>query len=987
MTQMRNCLSLANVILPIGIFILSSLIVCSKAISQDRCANSHLTYQEAPEQFENWLNKLNLQNAGRISNDVLTIPVVFHIIHQGEEIGQGQNLPFVRIEQQINTLNEDFRRTNADASATPETFLSVAADVQIEFVLARQDPNGLPTNGVTRTLGSQASYRFSEDALLKSEVYWPAEDYLNIYVSNLDSFLGWATFPFSNLAGIDEINNNRLTDGVALDFEYVGMNPDASEFESFGRTCTHEVGHFLGLKHTWGDGGCELDDFCNDTPLSSTSYQGECPASEVLSCSSSDMYSNFLNYTDDACMNLFTVCQRERMRTVLNNSIRRKSLLTSRALEAPQMISDDLGIRNIEELSDLFCDSEVNPVVQISNTGINAINQVQVLMLLNGVSIDTLTTTVSLPPGASNTLTFPSVLLEGSTNQRLGFQVFTVNGLEDTNTDNNFLETIIPPATLIALPYMEDFESVNTLITRTEISDNSLWQRRTAPFQTSTNVAGQLNFFDQDENLGEFHYLLLPNLDFSSVNSASLTFRYAYSGRAENDSKDGLILAASNDCGVTFDQVIFSSYGDNLVSVNRNISSSFIPTGPSDWQTVDLNITSLLNPQLRFAFIGQNGAQNNIYIDDIHIQETELQAYDLGIIEVTQLPVVTCSDFIAPRVTVENFGFETVNSYNLQFDLSGTSGQSDISTQLVSGGAETNSVPISGLDNGIYAVTLSANGPNQESDLNPSNDTYTRNLIINDVEETLPMRETFERLGNWVTVNPTGTSIWSSFGNGGGTVRAAAFETGDLGSQHWLVSPVLNTGNLTEGALQFRLAHAQNGNALDRLQVLLSVNCGQSYDQVIYDKSGSDLSTTLSNTEFIPASEVWRVETVDISEYMVWSEVRLAFVFTNGGGNHLYIDEVEIFPIAPEFLRDFNQSVTIYPNPAQDNFTLTVDLPQKEEVVVSLVDMSGKVIAQFLEPNGLNQTYQFQVSGLAGVYLVRIAGDNFETARRVIIRK
>lgn len=987
MTPMRNCLSRANVDLFIGIFFLCLLSFVQDVRGQDRCAVATPSYHEPAEQFENWLHKLQLESAGRVQNEVLTIPVVFHIIHRGEPIGEGRNLAFERIQEQMTTLNEDFRRTNLDASATPEAFLSVASDPQIEFVLAKQDPDGLPTNGVTRTLGGQDSYRFQEDATLKSEIYWPAEDYMNIYVSNLDGFLGWATFPFSNLAGIDEINDNRLTDGIAVDYEYVGNNPDAGEFESIGRTATHEVGHFLGLKHVWGDGGCDADDFCADTPLSSTSYQRECPVGEEISCGTSDMYSNFLNYTNDACMNLFTVCQRERMRAVLTNSIRRKSLLTSKALETPVMVADDLGITHLNNQSDVFCNTAFAPAIVIRNFGTNAINQLQIIRRLDGVTIDTLTASSALASGTTSTLVFPEMTVENVTNQQLSFLVLTVNGREDQNAENNFFEITLLPATRSPLPYTEDFESINTLITRTELGGTSLWQRQMAPFETATNVAGQLNFFNNEENLGAFHYFILPNLDFSSVNSASLSFRYAYSGIDGNESKDGLQLMASSDCGATFDRILFSSYGDDLITVDRSVSSSFTPTGPGDWREIEINITSIIDANLRLAFVGQNGAMNNIYLDDIRITETALQAFDLGITQVSQLPIVTCSNFISPRVTVENFGFETINDYELQFDVSGITGQSSISTDLVSGGVETHTVPINGLENGTYVLTLSAVSPNQETDQNTLNNSFTRNIIISNEETTLPYRETFDQPDQWVTVNPTGNSLWTTFDNEEGLVRASAFASSSLGSESWLVSPVLSTENLTEGTLRFRMAHAQNGGFRDRLQILLSVNCGQSYDQIIYDKSGDSLSTLNLSTEFVPGSDDWREEIIDLSEYMVWQDIRLAFVFTNGGGNHLYIDEAEIFPIRPEFLRTFEANMVVYPNPAENNFTVTVDLPRKEEVIVSLIDMSGRIIARFREPNGLNQTYQFEAPTLAGIYMVHVSGNNFETSERVIIRK
>lgn len=985
MTRMRNYLSRAKTNLLTGLFVLSFILPFHKSEGQNRCAVSHDSYHEAPEQFEHWLRELRkVENPHRAENTATVIPVVFHIIHQGEPVGQGSNLSLERIEQQMTTLNQDFRRLNPDTVATPEAFLPVAADTQIEFVLARQDPDGLPTNGVTRTRASRSTYRFEDDDILKSEAYWPAEDYLNIYVSNLEAFLGWATFPFSDVVGIDEINNNRLTDGVAVDFEYVGYNPDAREFESLGRTLTHEIGHFFGLKHVWGDGGCSEDDFVQDTPLSSNSYQGQCPTDEVESCSSVDMYSNFLNYTDDACMNLFTFDQRERMAIVLQNSIRRSSLRDSRALEAPAMQDNDLGIVSVQNQEDLFCDTAFSPQVDIRNFGTNALTNVQISMLVDGVIQHTLNQDLELNTGAATALTFPPVNFESSANQDLTFQVVSVNGVPDENTSNNLLEITIPPATRVSLPYVEDFESINTLITRTEISIFDHWERATAPYLTSTNVAGQLNFHGSQRRLGEFHHLILPNLDLTDVNSASLSFRYAYARLGLSDSKDGLLVMASRDCGITFDQVLFSSYGPDLITIDRTITNEFTPAGPDDWREIELNITSILDPNLRLAFVGQNGSNNNIYVDDIQIIETELQAYDIGISEVTRLPVVTCSNFISPRVTVENFGFETINSYNLQYDLTSTSGQSNVSTNLVSGATEANSIAISDLEDGTYSVTLSSNDPNQEADQEPANNSYTRNFIVSSESATLPIRETFDQPDQWVTVNPTGNSIWTQFNQ---SVQAAAFATGELGAAHWLVSPVLNTGSLTEGTFRFRMAHAQNGSANDRLQVLLSVNCGQSYDQVIFDKSGETLSTTNATTAFIPSEADWRIESIDISQYMVWEEIRLAFVFINGGGNHLYIDEAEIFPVRPSFIRSFERSIEVYPNPAQDNFTVTLDLSQKDDIVVSLVDLSGRVIAQFREPNGLNQTYQFQVAHLSGLYLLRVSGKNFENSRRVLIRK
>ena len=990
MIQMRSCLSLVKTHIRLGSILLAFLHFPLIGVGQLRCAVSTHSYHEDPEQFEQWLSKIRIQDLRRIQNEVLTIPVVFHIIHRGEPVGQGRNLSAERIEQQLATLNADFRRTNSDASETPAAFLPVASDTQIEFVLARRDPSGLPTSGITRTQGSQEIYRFSEDATLKSEIYWPAEDYMNVYVADLSGFLGWASFPFSNLAGIDEINDNRLTDGVALDYSYVGINPDASEFPSLGRTGTHEVGHFLGLKHVWGDGGCNADDFCTDTPTSSTSYQNQCPGSEVSSCGSSDMYSNFLNYTDDACMNLFTTCQRERMRTVLANSIRRKSLLTSPALQAPVMAEVDLGVQNIISPTTGLCTPTFTPMAEVRNDGTNLITEFQVQLWLDEMLVETQTSNQALNSGELLLVPFSNLSLSGDTIQSLEFRVLSVNGGQDDDASNDSLNVRVIPSLEEEIPFLESFESSPELITQTEVSSTSLWQIQTAPFRTSDNRAVQLQFYNNPDNIGEFHTLILPNLDFTGMNSADLSFSYAYSGIESIDSKDGLKLVASTDCGTTFDRTLFSLSGNNLITTSRSVSGAFVPSGPDEWRQITINITSLLDfPDLRFAFIGQNGAANHIYLDDIRVEPTELQAFDLGISGVEQLPVVTCMDFIAPRVDVTNFGFETITSYDLIYNLSNQAQSRNISASLVSGASETQAVAISALEEGSYTLTLRTDRPNGGSDGAPANDSFTRNFIIDESEATLPIRENFESTSPWVTVSPDGTNLWSAYTQEGNTsFQAAAFNTDELGTQHWLVSPVLNTGNLTEGTLQFDLAYARNGIATDRLQIILSVNCGQSYDQVLYDQSGDELNTTLQTGEFFPASGDWRRESIDLSDFVNFREIRLAFVFTNGGGNHLFIDNIETVPVSPDFVRQFSNPIVVYPQPVTDGqFTVSLNLTNKEEIIVSLVDLSGKVIGQFREPNGLNQTYQFEVPFLAGYYLLRVSGPGVDLSRPVLISR
>jgi hypothetical protein len=260
---------------------------------------------------------------GKNSSVVVTIPVHVIIVHPpGQSVGSGVNFSLVHVESQITVLNEDFRRTNADAGNTPNVF--PAADVEIEFCLASFDPNGNPTDGITRygTNDNLSSDEFS----IKSATGWDRNDYLNIWVgSNLGGILGWAYLPSTN-----NLPNATVDGVVTASTTFGGPGFGTNVPYNLGRTTTHEVGHYLGLRHVWGSGGCGNDDNIADTPIQSSSNFG-CPNHPSPSCSNGgDMFMNYMDYVNDNCMNAFTTGQGDRMHVILNNS--RSSLLGSAAI-------------------------------------------------------------------------------------------------------------------------------------------------------------------------------------------------------------------------------------------------------------------------------------------------------------------------------------------------------------------------------------------------------------------------------------------------------------------------------------------------------------------------------------------------------------------------------------------------------------------------------------------------------------------------------
>ncbi len=248
---------------------------------------------------------------------IITIPTVVHVLYNTN----AQNISDAQIESQMQVLNDDFRRLNADASSTPSAFVGVAADAEIEFCLASIDPDGNPTTGITRTYTSTSAFS-TNDAMKFSSTggidAWPTGDYLNVWVCNMSGgILGYAQFP----------GGNASTDGVVNLTTATGTTGNVSSPFDGGRTLTHEVGHWLNLRHIWGDGGCSVDDFVSDTPTSDNPNYG-CSTGHV-SCSSTDMVQNYMDYSNDACMNLFTEGQKSRMRALFDAGGWRASLLTS----------------------------------------------------------------------------------------------------------------------------------------------------------------------------------------------------------------------------------------------------------------------------------------------------------------------------------------------------------------------------------------------------------------------------------------------------------------------------------------------------------------------------------------------------------------------------------------------------------------------------------------------------------------------------------
>ncbi len=243
---------------------------------------------------------------------VVTIPVIVHVVYNTAQ----QNISDDQIYSQIDVLNADYRRHNLDTSNTPAPFKPVGGDAQIQFCMAHRDPSGNPTLGIRRvqtTVQSFTDNDFVKYTALGGDDAWDRNKYLNVWVCNLgDNLLGYAQFPGGPAA----------SDGVVILYTAYGSVGNVQPPYNLGRTATHEIGHWLNLIHIWGDdnGACTGSDQVADTPNQGSENYG-CPGfPKTDSCSASYpgvMFMNYMDYTDDGCMNIFTMGQVSRITAAL----------------------------------------------------------------------------------------------------------------------------------------------------------------------------------------------------------------------------------------------------------------------------------------------------------------------------------------------------------------------------------------------------------------------------------------------------------------------------------------------------------------------------------------------------------------------------------------------------------------------------------------------------------------------------------------------
>ena len=531
------------------------------------------------------------------------IPVVFHVIHgYGEE-----NISKAQIEDQIRVINEDFQRRNADAANTRSQFRARAADFEIEFKLARKAPDGSCTEGITRTYDPINMFddRDTRAEEAKTAVTpWDRSKYLNIWVvkeilsSTEGTILGYAQFP----------GRDASTDGIVLIHDRVGTIGTANVGDK-GRTLTHEIGHWLGLYHTF-QGGCTQGDRVSDTPPVDEPSYGCTASQNPNTCSNDsevDMVENYMDYSNGGCMNAFTDGQLARVDGYLNSSSNRGSNISAASLLATGVNTTP----SCGPIADFWYASESLTICEGQSIDFAGLSY-------NG-TVTTRTWSFEGGTPATSSLKNPTIVYNTQGVYKVELEVGNTEGT-DKLTRTLFIN-VTPGVASLKAPGAQDFENTSTTTKwLLEALDGKGWM-----INTSTGFSGKnsLQAFIDEETAAGFRVSAISEpVDIANYEGQlNLHFKYAYARRVSTSSERLLVLG-SNNCGSSWD-ILKVYLNANLET--SSVSPDWAPSSAADWGRAEIDVSRYAGSQnlyIRFDVVGQQG--NSIYVDDINIGSSAL---------------------------------------------------------------------------------------------------------------------------------------------------------------------------------------------------------------------------------------------------------------------------------------------------------------------------------------------------------------------------
>ena len=964
------------------------------------------------------------------TNSIVTIPIVVHIV-----LNNPNRVTDADVQWQIDKLNLDYSGLNPDSTNIPIEFQAVRGHSQIRFTLARRTPSGQLTNGIERVLSSAGSdVNKSIDPIKRTAQggadVWDPSSYLNLWVGNDASgqgILGYAQFPTSG---------SLSDDGVFINVRSWSNNSCYTLPQyRLGRTAVHEIGHYFGLLHNWGDDGtaCTGDDFKNlttvgsscslpaglfnppgqgntaadigDTPNQAGSNAGVCPTGvKTDACSPSSpgiMYQDYMDYTDDPCYSMFTKKQAERMEWVIDNC--RSGLKTSLGGIVPpgavtldaspyQSVnpggSEVIGCTSFAYPSTIPCPGNFIPKVRIRNNGLNPLNTVTVGMIINGGAPVIQTLSPNLPFGYTTVVTFAAFPVTTGT-YTIKFYTTTPNGINpDQVPSNDTLTTTLTVSTPLPIPVTEGFESSTFPPPGwTILNPNAdfTWVRVTPGH--NSNFSAAIDNYNND-GLGRIDELRTPKIIFAPTDSAILiSFDVAHKYYPDPTNYDTLSVLVSNDCGATF-TTVYKKWGPELATADTS-SLAYITPANSDWRTEKISVTGsfLSAGNIIVAFRNSNRFGNNIFLDNINIGKPD--PGDLQLVSIDQPGSIICSPTVTPVVTIKNTGSETIASVNVSYsvDNGAPAVTSFTSLNLASGQQLSLTLDppfIFTLGVHIIKVFISDVLTTVNSrDQNQSNDTLTKVFTLVG-RVTTPLTEGFESPifppPNWAVDNPDNSITWerttAAAKSGSASMVIRNYDYPQSNTVDKFASPII-TGLAGYDSLfvSFDLAYALGNKGIngniDTLELRVSRDCGQTFTTV-WQKWGTDLQTSTSGGRFTPATNDWKNIKVYLTPFINTPSFQLYFVAKGNKQNNLYIDNINVYGITlPQRLKD--QGYLIYPNPFLNSFVIQHYLPPVNLQKITLYNSLGqKVWENIIQGQAGSVIIVDPISLAPGVYFLNL---------------
>ncbi len=969
-------------------------------------------YTESEKQLAAAVNRFIEQQ--RVNNPnrttaTYTIPVVFHVVLSNQIF-----VTDAMIMNQFNVLNRDFSGFNPDSTNIPAVWEPLRGHSTIQFVMAQRTPDDETTNGIHRVTSATQSPGPSDNDPIKSAILggvdaWDPTKYFNIWVGNFTraDLLGYSSYPIGtpehdgeniNQQGI-VVNASTLPGGSLAPFNR-------------GRTLVHEAGHFFWLRHITGDQTCG-DDFpgtpaLDDTPKQDALTDG-CPTgNQSAGCTESPnppgkMYQNYMDYTDDACMSLFTNGQNKRAEQALLTFM--SSLTTSDGGQPPILVNNNAGIAAIVNPINNFgtCDPTIPLTVTLRNAGLNALTSVTITVTRNASVVQTFNWTGNLASLSSVNVVLNPVPAAN------GINTITVctslpNGSADPVSKNDCKSVTGIGGTGLPAPLNEGFENTSFPPTGWFITNPDggiTWTRNTNGVSHSGTGKIKFDFWNYENAVGQVDELRSPNIATGGSDSVYLEFWRAYAP-AQN-SPDSLRIRISTDCGNTF-TTIYKKGPQELITA---LGDDFTPSAANQWVKESIDLSAYKNAAtVTVAFQSINGYGNNLYLDDINVEKVIFQPIDVKVIAVNK-PKNVCKSTDVPEVVVKNNGKDVITSFTVNWRIdNGT-----LASKTWTGSLPRNAVATVQLNSSNYGAignhvfTAYTTVPNGAADMVPANDTLRTNFAVKAV---FPMPLLVNEEFTSTTFPPSGWDL-VNHDNDFTFERNATVGKKNQGSAYFndfdnptnnrfddLLFPNYTYTGLDSIFLKFALSHVifsyplQQGISIDSLAVIVSKDCGNTFT-TLYKKFGEELQTVKDpnfprDDPFFPSNaNQWRTDSVNLGTFLGANEelFQVGFRFWGNFENNFFLDDISLRgQILPAKLK--SEGLLIQPSPFKSNFAVWHYQQPTTLKHINVFNMSGQRVWSKQFTNGRADKYITIDLGSrpAGIYIVQLeytdAGRNVQ---------